>query len=98
MSQDDLQRPLTAIEAAELVMACSKSLTPAGMLLLRRALFQADRRADHAAVWRAACLACAQAAMFRRYNRETGESAALCVDLANEFTQLADSPPTEAHQ
>jgi hypothetical protein len=38
----DLQHPLTEIEKAELSNACREVLTPSGMALLRRALFQLD--------------------------------------------------------
>lgn len=35
--------PLTEIEKAELLNACQRVLTPAGLLLLRRALVELDR-------------------------------------------------------
>lgn len=40
---DELQTPLTPIEEARLHDTCRDSLTPAGMMLLRRLSFEKDR-------------------------------------------------------
>jgi len=53
--QPAIQVPLTEIEKAELNVACAATLTPMGVLLLRRALFELDHvkaqlAATHAAI------------------------------------------------
>lgn len=39
---DELSKPLTAIEMAKLTTACKDVLTPAGLMLLRRCLFELE--------------------------------------------------------
>jgi len=42
-SLDELQKPPTEIEIGELIVACNRLLSPAGMMILRRLIFQRDR-------------------------------------------------------